>query len=130
MDVTIPDTVSESEALTSLTASLADALGIDEENINLSIDAETGEITYTIGTPDYESASEIQSELEVPSLVNLLNVAGVVTVDSVEPNNDIIADITVVVDADELTVPLQQAENTIDALLDDTYSSETTSSFN
>ena len=46
-------------------------------------------------------------------------------IDSVTPSVDIVADVTVVVDADEVTMPLQQAENRFDALLDNNYQAET-----
>jgi phenylpyruvate tautomerase PptA (4-oxalocrotonate tautomerase family) len=123
LDVFIPDNVSEEEALSDLTQSLSETLGVDEERIILTLDPETGEVTYSVTTNDYDEANAILSELESDDIIESIS-SDVVSIDSVTPDADIIAEVSVVVNADEVDVSLQQAENQIDALLPDNYNSD------
>ena len=126
LEVTIPDDITEEDAIADLITALSETLDVSEDSIAIEINPTTGEVTYTVATTDYDATSNIQEQLQDPALLETLNEsADIVNVDSVTPNDEIVADVTVVVDGDEITFPLQQAENRFDALLDDTYESET-----
>ena len=126
LDVTIPDNVSTEVAIADLTTAMSQALGMSEDSVTIEVDLETGEVTYFVSTDDYDATANIQDQLEDESLLETLNEStDVVLIDSVTPSVDIVADVTVVVDADEVTMPLQQAENRFDALLDNNYQAET-----
>ena len=121
--ITIPDNVSEDEALDDLTAALSATLGISEDNISLTLDPETGEVSYTVTTSDYDETNAALSQLQDENIVENIE-TNVVFIDSLQPSDEVIAEVSVVVNADEVEVSLQQAENQIDALLDDNYSSD------
>ena len=50
-------------------------------------------------------------------------------VSTIIPNEDVVSSVNVVVNADEVTVSLQQAENQVDALLGTEYDSDTAGNF-
>ena len=123
--VTIPDSDSTQEALDVLTESLASTLGIDESDIELEIDLVSGEVTYSISTDDYTETTSILDALEE---IDALEVeSDVIIVTGISPNSEIVAEVSVVVNGDEATPMLQQAENVIDAVLGDDYILETES---
>ena len=64
LDVTIPDDVSEDEAIAELTTALSEALDVSEDSITVEIDPTTGEVTYTVATTDYDTTSNIQEQLQ------------------------------------------------------------------
>ena len=125
MVVDIPEGVSNEDAVAAITSAMSQALGVGEENIAVTIDPSTGAVTYTVKTNDFAATQNVQNLLQGASVANALTAqAGTVTISSVTPNEEITAQVTIVLDADEVTVPLQQAENTVDALLGDSYSAE------
>ena len=125
MTVSIPDSVSEDDALAALTSEMASTLGVSEDSITLSLDSETGEVTYSVSTTDYDETAAVLATLQDSDVVDNLATDSGVTVTNVTPSDDIVAEVNVVVNADEVTVPLQQAENQVDALLGEDYNSET-----
>ena len=125
MSVTISDSASPEEALDALTESLASTLGINEDDIQLEIDPVTGEVTYSISTNDHTETTSILDALE--EMDDLEIESDLITVTDISPNSEIVAEIAVVVNGDEATPMLQQAENVIDAVLGDEYTLETAS---
>lgn len=125
ISVTIPDSASTEEALDALTQSLSSTLGIGEDSIELEIDPVSGEVTYSISTDDYTETTSILNAME--EIDDLEVESELITVTNVSPNSKIMAEISVVVNGDEATPMLQQAENVIDAVLGDEYILETTS---
>lgn len=121
-DITISDTISEDEAIEELTSALSTALGITEDMISLSLDSSSGELSYTVTADDYDQTHAILSQLQSDDIIQ--NIDANVVIDSVNPIGEIVANINVVVDADDVEVSLQRAENQIDALLDDNYRSD------
>lgn len=123
MIVDIPDTMSDDEAIDALTTTIAQSLGVDPNFLLLSLDPETNEITYLVTTNNFESSVAVLDELSDSEFAeNIITVAGIV-VNEIISNNDIVAEVNVIIDADDIDVPLQQAENVIDALLSDEYNS-------
>ena len=126
LDVTIPDDIPENQAIADLTTALSEVLDVSEDSITVEINPTTGEVTYTVATEDYDTTSNIQNQLQDDTLVDILNQnTDAVSIDSITSSEKIIAEVAVVVDGDEVVFPFQQAENRFDALLDDTYESET-----
>ena len=125
MSVTISDSASPEEALDALTESLASTLGINEDDIQLEIDPVTGEVTYSISTNDHTETTSILDALE--EMDDLEIESDLITVTDISPNSEILAEISVIVNGDEGTPMLQQAENVIDAVLGDEYTLETAS---
>lgn len=125
MLVDIPDTMSEVEALSVLTISIAENIGVEENTITLSIDPESAEIIYSITTDDFEASANILEQLQDSAIVNDLSSSAGVAVSEVISDNEIIAEVNIIVNGDDIEVPLQQAENVIDALLGDEYTSVT-----
>ena len=124
--VDIADSISDEEALTSLTTAIATALGVSEESITLTLDPESGEVSYTVTTNDFDDTAAILASLQSDDIIDTL-VTDVVEIQDVTPSDEIVAEVNVVVDADDVTVPLQQAENQVDALLGKDYDVNTES---
>ena len=126
MTVAVGENVSDEEVVSEVTSTLSEALGDSEENIEVVYDAQSGEVTYTVTTTSFEDSQAALSVLEDEgSATALSSLTDVVSITSVTPSEEILAEVTVVVDADDVSVPLQQAENAVDAVLGDTYSAET-----
>lgn len=128
LDITIPDNVSEDEALNNLISAFSDTLGISEENISLTLDPESGKVSYIVTTGDYDETLAALSQLQGDDIIENID-TNVVVIDSVQPNDEVIAKVSVIVNADDVEVSLQQAENRIDALLDNNYNSDFTGTF-
>lgn len=122
MVVDIPDTMSEDEAISLLIASISENLSVDEDLITISLDSENGDVTYSITTTDFETTANISEQLQDPA--NFISDSPVI-VSEIISNDEIFAEVNIVLNADEILVPLQQAENLVDALLGDDYSSLT-----
>ena len=124
LTVDVPADVSSDEVISDLTEALSEALGVSPEDVELVYDASTGEVTYTVTSASFEEADAALSTLQASSFVESIEaLTETVSVTSVSPSAEISADVTVVVDADEVTVPLQQAENAVDVLLGTDYTS-------
>ena len=128
LEITIPDTISEEEALEELTSALSTTLGINKDSISLSLDPESGEVFYMVTTDDYDRTNEVLLDLLSDDIIDSLDTS-VVTIDSVNPSDEIVAEVNIMVNAEEVEVSLQQAENRINALLDDHYTSSISGNF-
>ena len=124
LTVDIPADVSSDEIISDLTEALSEALGVSSEAVEVVYDASTGEVTYTVTSATFDEADAALSTLQDAGFVESIEeLTDAVSVTSVSPSPEIVADVTVAVDADEVTVPLQQAENAVDVLLGTDYSS-------
>ena len=122
MTISVPADMSSDEAVSILTDMFAKALLISEDDISLFLDSETDEVSYTITSSDYESASNVLDTLQIENILNVIDTeSDGVIINSLHVIDEIIGAIIVTVDADEVSIPLQQADNTIDALLGDAY---------
>ena len=121
---------------------LSELLGVPTENIELIIDPETGVVTYTISSPNFNETQTILDQLNnnpekfvddfttalTADLEELEN-KGIISADvfdkisitSVDADEEIIADITVVIDEDDVTKSQILAENTVDVLVGENY---------
>ena len=104
---------------------MAETLGIDPEQITLTFNDATGEVTYILSTPDFNATSTLVDVLEDPAIIDALNEQNaLVDVASLIVDSEIVAEVTILVNADEASIPLPQAENTIQAILGREYETE------
>jgi hypothetical protein len=108
-----------------LTTSIADHLGVDENSVTLSIDPENGEVTYSVTTNDFAEGATILDQLQDPAMAHDVTSGSGIIVSEITSDDNILVEVNVMVNVDEIEVPLQQAENIIDALLGDEYTSIT-----
>ena len=124
MTVSVPETVSEEKAISEITESMSAALGVPVESITVSLDVDSGEVTYTITSSSYDETVAIVEDLEDPATVETFGAeSDVVSFDSITPDARITAETIVILDADETTMSLVAAENYVEAVLGEEYSS-------
>jgi uncharacterized membrane protein len=97
-----------------LEQSIADTLGVHSKDVDVTIDPETGDVTYTVTKNDDTEAVDVQDALETQTFLDNLNneisdSLPFATVDSVDANDDIEMDISVTIDATESTVDIEEA---------------------
>ena len=108
IDVTIPENVEPSELEKFLEEQLADILGVPESEVDVTIDPETGDVTYVVSNDSYDDATGVQDQLNDPATVEELNrrleeeFPGTV-VNDISVNEDIKADVDVTVDTTDAT---------------------------
>ena len=130
----------ELEALEdSMENTLSEILGVPSENIDLIIDPETGVVTYTISSPTFNETQTILDQLKTDpiSFVDEFTTALVedlaeqniisseivenISITSVDADDQIVADVTVVIDEEDVTKSQILAENTVDVLVGENY---------
>jgi len=126
MKVDLPSEMSEEEATEILTDVIASSLGISPEDVQVSVNTETGEVTYIVTGNSFEEANELVELLEdEENVLEILN-ANVgdedgITISVVEVDEEIQAQVTIVIDGDEVSENPQVAENIVDAALGDDF---------
>merc|ERR1711925_31312 len=65
LDVKFPSDVSDEEKIDALTEALSTSLGVHPKDIEITIDEETGEISYTISSDDLPKAEQLQWSLNI-----------------------------------------------------------------
>merc|ERR1712224_127466 len=111
-----------------ITEVLADQSGADESDIIVVVDLETGVVTYEISSESYADAEDIQAVFDAANVEENLNsyfaaneeTVGLVVAE-VESNDSIDAQVSVVMDEDEVDENLQVAQNIVDITLGDGY---------
>ena len=63
LDVSFPKDVSDEEKIDALTEALSTSLDVHPKDIEITIDEETGEISYTISSDDLQKAEQVQWSL-------------------------------------------------------------------
>ena len=120
--ISIPDDLSIEEAESIVAEMLSNTLGVPSDSITVSVDPTSGLVTYSIAVDDYETSEELQGVLSQANVVDLLNEqADGLQVQEVVPDPEIVATVVLVVDADEVSVPLQQGDNVLSVLLPSEY---------
>jgi hypothetical protein len=118
----------------SMENTLSEILGVPSEDIELVIDPETGVVIYTISTPTFNETSAILDQMNDPTFVDtftteltdtLLEETEIpvdsISVQTIEPQEEIAAEVTVVIDEDDVTKSQILAENTVDVLVGEEY---------
>lgn len=124
----IPDDMTEDEIVDHMTDVLAQQTGVDESDIVVVVDLDTGVVTYEISSETYTDAADIQSVLDAENTEDVINSyfaaneeTADLVVDDIESNDSIDAQVSVVMDEDEVDENLQVAENIVDITLGDGY---------
>ena len=73
MTIDIDPSLSEEDAIASLTTAVSDALGVDEDDVTVSLDPVTGEVTYTVTTEDYDVANGLLETLQSDEIADTIN---------------------------------------------------------
>ena len=108
IDVTIPEDVDQTELEKFLEEQLADILGVPESSVDVTIDPETGDVTYVVSNDSVDDATGVQDQLNDPATLEELQrrlddaFPGTV-VNDIEVNDDITADVDVTVDTTDAT---------------------------
>ena len=119
---------------------LSEILGVPSENIDLIIDPETGVVTYTISSPNFNETASILDQLKndptgtfvddfTTALIEDLEEQNIISseivdqisITSVDADDTIVADVTVVIDEEDVTKSQILAENTVDILVGEDY---------
>ena len=114
LDVTIPEEIPDSEAITAFVESISDILGIHERNVAVTID-ENGIVNYSVMGENYEDIQGIQSLISEDEFVfdirNSLNERDSgISVGSNTSNDDIEALISATIDTSDATGTVDIAE--------------------
>ena len=130
MTVTIPDGASLEDLEESLEDELSELLGVHESNVEVTV-SEDGSVTYTITSSTAEGAQEHQDALAAEDVAETLNTgleSASVSVDAVEVDSDVTADIVVTVDTTDASNNLNQASsNIVDTLNSNGYTASSES---
>ena len=107
LDVTIPDDVSEEDAIVALQESISDVLGVHPKDVVVTID-DNGDVTYQVTGTTYDEAEAIQtaaSQAEFASQVtsDLSENDSGVTVESATSDSDIEVVISSTIDTTDAT---------------------------
>ena len=134
MVVSVPEGVTEEELSNSVQDSLATALGVHPQNVNVEVDLETGEVTFTVTSDDFETIQEAQFNLENENIQEEI-ASGIVedipeaVVDSISVSEETTATIEFTVDADEASNDVTQAAWQTEQLLSEEVDVEVDSKF-
>lgn len=113
-----PEELSDDELATILQQDIADALGVHSKDVTVSVDSESGEVSYTVTSSDDSEAEEIQRTLETNTFLTNLNneIADSLptSVLSVDADDDIVMNLVVTVDASESTVDLDEITDQVE----------------
>ena len=123
LDVTIPDDVSEEDAIAALQDSISDVLGVHSSDVVVTIDDE-GTVSYSVTGGSYAEAEAIQnaaSEADFSTQVtdDLVENGSTVTVESPTSNEDIEVVVSATVDTTDATGTVDPATAVAD--LTDSY---------
>jgi 2C-methyl-D-erythritol 2,4-cyclodiphosphate synthase len=122
----IPSDVSEEELEEIIKQSLAETLNTHPQNVEVQIDMETGEVTFTLTSDDITEVQQAQFDMNNDIIVDALSenietsIPGVVF-QNVEIEETIAAEVEVIVDADNATNDLTQAAFQAEKIFSDDF---------
>ena len=134
MVVNVPEGVTEEELSNSVQDSIATSLGVHPQNVQVDVDLETGEVTFTVISDDFDTIQEAQFNLE-NEVTQQDIVSGIVedipeaVVDSISVSDETTATIEFTVDADEASNDVTQAAWQTEQLLSGAFDVEVDSKF-
>ena len=111
-----PDTDIE-ELEESFESEIATLLGLHEGSVEVTI--EDGVATYTITSDSVDSAQSIQDILDEPSSVAILDETLPITIDDINVNDEVTADIVVTVDSSGASNSLNAAAEILEDVFED-----------
>ena len=108
IDMTIPEDVDPAELEEFLEEQIADILGLPESAVDVTIDPETGKVTYVIDNDSYDDATGVQDQMNDPATQEELqkrldDAFPGTTFNDIDVSDDITADVDVTVDTTDAT---------------------------
>jgi len=64
LTVSVPEDVSEEELVQSVTETIAESLGVHPQNVEVEVDLETGEVSFTVVSNDFDVIQQAQFNLQ------------------------------------------------------------------
>lgn len=129
----ISEDLSESELQEALQHSVASALDVHSRNVDIMLDPETGDITYTISNDDTVDMSNIQDALESSSFADELtqeisNVLPTMMISEIKTDGEIQTELVVIIDATESAADVEDANvQVVSSLENEGFSAESES---
>lgn len=124
MSIEIPDEVSEEELTDAIVASIAEALGVHPQDVEVIVDMDTGNVDFTVTSDSYSGAAGTQFDLDNDNYKDAI-VAGIesaipsASVSDYDVSDDITAAIEFTIDANDASNDLTQAGWQSEQLLSD-----------
>ena len=114
MVVSVPDGVTAEELSDAVQDSIASSLGVHPQNVEVEVNLETGEVTFTVLSDDYAAIQEAQFNLErdvyQDAIVSsLTDAVPALVIDSLTVSEETTATIEFTVDANEASNDMTQA---------------------
>lgn len=124
MQLSIPEDVDESELEDTIATVIAETLGIHRQDIDVEVDANTGEVSYVINTEDFnEAASTIfdltKDEYQDAIATSIVEEYPNVEVETISSPVEIVATVEFTVDANNADNDLTQAAWRTEQLLEE-----------
>jgi hypothetical protein len=118
IDVEFPEDVTDEEKIEALTEALSTSLNVHPKDIEIEIDEETGEITYTITSDDLSGAQAVQWALTSEETQKDIETAieeliPEATVEEIQVEDEIMVEVEFSVNADEAEAHLVQAADQV-----------------
>lgn len=120
----LPQDVSNEELQQTIEDSIAESLGIHSRNVEVTIDQNTGEVTYLISSNVDEVAANIQNAIESTTFLEDLNkeissALPATTISSISVDDEIEMELTVTIDASESIIDIQQVNAEVVSFFED-----------
>ena len=123
MTVSIPDSVTEEDLVDAITTSISESLGVHPADVDVTVDMETGAVEFSVTSETFNDAAADQFDLDNANyqnaIVEAIQTAVPVSVDTYNVADDVTAAIEFTVDADEASNDLTQAAWQSEQLLSD-----------
>lgn len=122
MVVSIPDIVTEEEALGDIHNAIAKMVDVGPDNVELSLNMETDEVLYSVTTELFKDSERIRDTLNADDAIEKLNErTALIEVSSIPLHDDIRANIRVNIDADKTSVSANTGGNLLKETFGDQY---------
>ena len=110
---TIPEGKTEEEITNAISASLVDTLGVHSSDVDVHVDMQTGDVSFTVSSESYDAGADILFQLNNPivesQIVSSVEQNVQTSVDSYSASDDIETFMEFTIDADETTRDLTAA---------------------
>lgn len=124
IELIIPEAISEIDLTDAITTSIAESLGVHAADVDVIVDMETGDVEFTITSDSFNQAASVQFDLSNDRTQEAIfsaieSFVPTLAVDGFEVNDDVVASIEFVVDANDAHNDLTQAAWQSEQLLQD-----------
>lgn len=122
MIVNVSSDVSERQVVDDVRKALAQMLGADEDDVEVTVKMESDELSYIITADSFEEAERIRNVLNADDVeAKISDRTDVVGIASITPNDHIKANIFVIFDGEKTTVTVKNGESLLEEAFQDEY---------